>query len=204
MKSMIKNAAILFAITVIAGFILGFVYQNTKGLIALREEQDKKEACMEVFTTAKDFIAIEDCFTEDIQKKFSANGFENETINEAFKAVDEQGNTLGYVLTVTTSQGYGGDIQFALGIMQDNTVNGISILSINETAGLGMQAEDVLKPQFKNKKVDKFEYTKTGSTDESQIDAISGATITTNAITTGVNAGLYYFQNILEGGNANE
>ena len=204
MKTMIKNAAILFVITLIAGFVLGFVYQNTKGLIAEREALDKKNACMEVFKEAKDFEAVPDFFTQDIRDDFNQNGYENETIDELVKAVDAQGNTLGYVFTITTSQGYAGDIQFTFGIKNDGTVNGISLLAINETAGLGMQAEDVLKPQFANKNVELFEYTKNGSTADNQIDAISGATITTNAITSGVNSGLYYFQTVLGGGNADE
>ena len=67
-----------------------------------------------------------------------------------------------------------------------------------------MQAEAVLKPQFADKNVEKFEYTKSGATSENQVDAISGATITTNAVTNGVNAGLYYFQTELRGGSENE
>ena len=204
MKNMIKDAAILVAITVIAGFILGFIYQNTKGLIAQREAQDKKEACLEVFNDAADFEEMQDCFTEEVKKAFEDNGYAGERIDDAAKALSESGEVLGYVLTITTSEGYGGDIQFTLGIQNDGTVNGISILSISETPGLGMQAEDVLKPQFKNKKVTQFAYTKTGATAENQIDAISGATITTNAVTNGVNAGLYYFETYLAGGSANE
>ncbi len=119
-------------------------------------------------------------------------------------AKDSAGETLGYVVTVTTKEGYGGDIRFTLGVRMDGTVNGISILSISETAGLGMRAEEVLKPQFADKNVEKFEYTKSGATSESQVDAISGATITTNAVTNGVNAGLYYFQTQLKGGSENE
>ena len=46
---------------------------------------------------------------------------------------------LGYVITVTTREGYGGDIQFAVGVRMDGTVNGMSILDIAETAGLGMR-----------------------------------------------------------------
>ena len=119
-------------------------------------------------------------------------------------ALDASGSLLGYVITVTTKEGYGGDIQFAVGVRLDGTVNGMSILDIAETAGLGMRAEDVLKPQFAGKQTDKFEYTKSGATSENQIDAISGATITTNAVTNGVNAGLYYFQTELGGGSENE
>ena len=116
-------------------------------------------------------------------------------------AMDASGSLLGYVITVTTKEGYGGDIQFSIGIRTDGTVNGMSILSISETAGLGMRADEVLKPQFADKQVEKFEYTKSGAASESQIDAISGATITTNAVTNGVNAGLYYFQTKLGGGS---
>ena len=115
-------------------------------------------------------------------------------------AVDASDNEIGYAFTVTTSEGYGGDIQFAMGVQKDGTLNGISILSISETAGLGMKADtDDFKNQFRDKKVEKFQYTKTGAASEDEIDAISGATITTNAVTNGVNAGLAAFQ-YMEGG----
>ena len=67
-----------------------------------------------------------------------------------------------------------------------------------------MRADEVLKPQFTEKKAERFEYTKSGAAADNQIDAISGATITTNAVVNGVNAGLYYFQTQLEGGGTNE
>ena len=117
------------------------------------------------------------------------------------EAKDASGELMGYVITVTTKEGYGGDIRFSIGVRLDGTVNGISILSISETAGLGMQAEAVLKPQFAGKNVEKFAYTKNGAAADNEIDAISGATITTNAVTNGVNAGLYYFQTVLGGGD---
>ena len=110
-------------------------------------------------------------------------------------AEDASGETLGYAFTITDSEGYGGDIQFAMGVQNDGTLNGISILSISETAGLGMKATtDDFKNQFKDKNVEKFTYTKTGSTSDDQIDAISGVTITTNAMTNGMNAGLCAFR----------
>lgn len=58
---------------------------------------------------------------------------------------------------------------------------------------------DAFKDQFKNKNVEKFKYTKSGASAEDEIDALSGATITTNAMTNGVNAGLCAFQ-YMEGG----
>ena len=87
-----------------------------------------------------------------------------------------------------------------VGIQNDGKVNGISILSINETAGLGMNADsDAFKSQFANKQVDMFTYTKTGSTSIEEIDALSGATVTTKAMVNGVNAAISAFNHIKEG-----
>lgn len=197
MKEMMKNTGILLAITLIAGLLLGLVYQVTKEPIAEQEAKAKQEACQEVFQDAASFAMIG-------VETMTVEGYAQESIDEVMEAKDASGELLGYVITVTTKEGYGGDIQFSIGVRLDGTVNGMSILSISETAGLGMQAEDVLKPQFAGKQVEKFTYTKNGAAADNEIDAISGATITTNAVTNGVNAGLYYFQTVLGGGSANE
>lgn len=200
-KSMIKDALILFAITVVAGLILGLVYQITKEPIALAQEQAANEAYAEVFPSADHFEALSVSQPVAEEDDTWAQEYEGAAdLDNALQALDADGNVLGYVLTVTSHEGYGGDITITLGIQNDGTLNGISLLSISETAGLGMNAETVLKPQFANKQVSHFTYTKSGSTMDSQIDAISGATITTNAVTTAVNAGLYIFETQL-GGN---
>ena len=203
-KSMIKDALILFAITLAAGLLLGFVYDVTKEPIAEQKAKAKAEACKNVFAEAESFEALagEDGPTSYFMAAGDADL--NMDIDEVMRALDGSGQLLGYVITVTDHEGYGGDIQFAVGVRMDGTVNGISILKISETAGLGMRAEEVLQPQFADKQTEKFEYTKSGATSENQIDAISGATITTNAVTNGVNAGLYYFQTELRGGSENE
>ena len=127
-------------------------------------------------------------------------------IDEVMQALDGSGQLLGYVITVTDHEGYGGDIQFSMGVTLDGTLNGISLLSISETAGLGMKAGDVLVPQFENKQVESFTYTKSGAANDSEIDVISGATITTNAIVNGVNGGLMFFHSVLSeaGGGIDE
>ena len=199
MREMLKNAGILLAITVIAGFILGATYQITKEPIAIAEEAAAMEAYKEVFAEAADFTEIE------VQADaLASGGITGTDINNVFEAKGADGAVLGYVLVVTNHEGYAGDIQFTMGIANDGTTNGISILAISETPGLGMEAEDILKPQYAGKNVAQFTVTKTGAVSDEQIDAISGATITSNAVTGGVNAGLYYFQNILGGGTANE
>lgn len=203
MKNMLKDAVILLAITVIAGFVLGFVYDITKEPIAQAEAQAAREAYAEVFPGAADFVMIEEGMSQDeaFLAEWTEAGFEGVTVENVLNATDESGNSLGYVLTVTSHEGYGGDITFTMGISADGTLNGISILSISETPGLGMNAEEVLKPQYAGKKVPNFTVVKTGAETESQIDAISGATVTSDAVTTAVNGGLYYFQTQLGGGS---
>ena len=198
MNKIIKNTLILAAITVVSGLVLGAAYEVTKGPIAQTQAKQKQEACQAVYPEADSFEAM------DVDQKAAKEAIKkmgtNATVDEVYSAVMD-GSEAGYVITVTDKDGYGGDIQFAMGIQDDGTLNGISILSIGETAGLGMRANtDAFKDQFKDKKVDKFEYTKTGATADNQIDALSGATITTNAMTNGVNAGLCAFQ-YEKGGN---
>lgn len=204
-KSMLKDALILFAITLAAGLLLGFVHDVTKEPIAEQKAKAKAEACRNVFADADSFeaLAAEDGPTA----YFMAGQDSNVDIDEVMRALDSSGQLLGYVITVTDHEGYGGDIQFSMGVTLDGTLNGISLLNIKETAGLGMKAGDVLVPQFADKKVESFTYTKSGSTSDSEIDAISGATITTNAIVNGVNSGLLLFRDVLvenEGGAVNE
>ena len=195
MKSMLKDAGILFLITLVSGLLLGLVYQVTKEPIAVQEEKARMEARQEVFQDADHFEDGEGFSEEAAQAVLNEGGFTQESINEYCAAYDKDGGLLGYVITVTSHEGYGGDIQFAMGIQDDGTLNGISILSISETAGLGMRATtDDFKNQFKDKNVEKFTYTKTGATSDDEIDALSGATITTNAMTNGVNAGLAAFR----------
>ena len=198
MNTILKNTISITVITLVAGLALGVVQDITAGPIATQQEKSKEEAYKTVFEDADKFeiYSADDGLTSYL----SDNGFTAQTIDEIMVAEDASGETLGYAFTVTDSEGYGGDIQFAMGVQNDGTLNGISILSISETAGLGMKATtDSFKDQFKDKKVEKFTYTKTGATSDDQIDAISGATITTNAMTNGVNAGLCAFRYV-EGG----
>ncbi|MCM1184312.1 MAG: RnfABCDGE type electron transport complex subunit G [Roseburia sp.] len=199
-KAMIKDALILFAITLVAGFLLGLVYDVTKDPIAQQKAKAKAEACKNVFAAAD---AFEPVMSADGPTAYFVAGLDPQVdIDEVMQAVDGSGQLLGYVITVTSHGGYGGDIQFSMGVTLDGTLNGISLLSISETAGLGMKAGDVLVPQFQNKKVTEFTYTKSGATTDSEIDAISGATITTRAIVNGVNGGLMFFDSVLAGGGA--
>ena len=192
MNTILKNTISITVITLVAGLALGVVQDITAGPIATQQEKSKEEAYKTVFEDADTFEVYS--ADDGLATALADNGFTAQTIDEIMVAQDSSGETLGYAFTVTDSEGYGGDIQFAMGVQNDGTLNGISILSISETAGLGMKANtDSFKDQFKNKKVEKFSYTKTGATSDDQIDAISGASFTSRAVTGAVNAALAYF-----------
>lgn len=202
-NKIIKDALALTLITLVAGVALGGVYEITKDPIAKQEAQAKAEAYEQVFTDAAAFeeVEMDDTLIQTIRDQLDQEGYKAQSIEEVMRAEDQSGETLGYAFTVVTSEGYGGDIQFSMGVQNDGTLNGISILSIGETAGLGMNADTpTFKDQFVGKQVEKLQYTKNGATQDDEINAISGATVTTNAMTNGVNAGLCAFR-VMEGGD---
>ena len=189
-NKILKNTLILTIITLIAGFALGFVYEITKDPIAQAQDAAKKEAWQAVFPEA----SLDDFEQIDVDQKAAEEAVKamgvNATIDEVCKVGED-----GYVITTTDKEGYGGDIQITVGITADGTVNGVSILSISETAGLGMRATDPsFYGQYQGKQAEKFYVSKDGG-DGEPIDALSGATITSRAMTGAVNAALGYFQN---------
>ena len=152
MNKIVKNTLILTLITVIAGFLLGAVYEITKDPIAQSQEKTKKEAWQAVFSDVK----LDDFKAEDVDQKAASKAVKdmgtNATVDEVCTAGDE-----GYVITTTDKDGFGGNIQITVGIKKDGTINGVSILSISETAGLGMKAtEPSFYNQYVNKKANKF------------------------------------------------
>lgn len=192
MKELIKNTLIMLAITLIAGGILGVVYQVTKEPIAKMEERTRSEACKEVFKDAESFSeSVIDVLS--MTKEFEEKEIAGVELTKKFDALASDGSKLGVVYEVTSHEGYGGDIVWYIGIQNDGTTNGISITSISETAGLGMRAEEVLVPQFTDKTAASFKLMKGNASKDDEIDAISSATVTSKAIIGGVNAALVYF-----------
>lgn len=204
MKDNIRAVITLAVITLVSGVLLGFVFELTKQPIAAEEERARQAACKSVFESAESFVPYEGFDEAAAKTALSGAGFSQESIDGVLTALDAFGNKLGYVINVITMEGYGGEIDISMGVANDGTLNGIEILSIGETAGLGMKADTPeFKAQFRNKNVTQFTYTKSGAASDYEIDALSGATITTNAMVNAVNAGLCCF-NMLEGGNGNE
>ena len=193
MNKIVKNTLILTLITVIAGFLLGVVYEVTKTPISQAQETAKKEAWQAVFSDVK----LGDFKAEDVDQKAADKAVKDMGVNATIDEVCTAGDA-GYVITTTDKDGFGGNIQITVGIKKDGTINGVSILSISETAGLGMKAQTTnWKDQFVGMSADApLEYTKNG--EEGKVDAISGATVTTNAMTNGTNAAIALYQSIQE------
>ena len=188
-----KDALVLIIITLVAGLCLGGIYELTKEPIAHQKELAITESCKAVFPDEEGFapvasIVLSDAvISETLAAELKQNGI---TVGNIYTALTADGSLAGYAIEVTSAEGYGGDIRIMCGISADGTLRGISILEIGETAGLGMRAESVIVPQIHNLNVAEITYTKTGKTSEDEIDAISGATITTRAFVNMINAAL--------------
>lgn len=194
-----KDALILCAITLVAGACLGGVYEMTKEPIAAANLAAKNAAYQTVLPDASEFVS--DDLTEAMataNTEIAGMGFGNVTVDEAVTGVDASGAAVGYVVTSTSNDGYGGAVTVSVGIQADGTINGIEFLTLAETAGLGMNAQKPeWKGQFAGKNADQLTVTKSGSAGDSEINAISGATITSNAVTGAVNAATYFAKNYM-------
>ena len=211
MGKIFKDASVLFIITLVAGILLGLVYQVTKEPIAAQNEKAKQEAYETVLSSASEFEVIyseenaDDAAYLSSLLEESTTDFSKDDISEVVKGTNN-GETVGYVITVTAHDGYAGDIKFSVGLSSEGEYLGTSILSIGETAGLGMRAktDPSFLNQFKGATTTEFSLVTDGTGSESGdaiVDAISGSTVTSKAMTKAINAALVVFTNINEGGN---
>ena len=198
-KKIVHDALILTAFTLVLGFLLGLVYEITKQPIADANAAAAQEAYKAVFADADSFEALEGFDKNAATEEVVAAGYED-SIDDVQVAKDASGADIGYVITVTAKDGSQSTITFSVGIQSDGTVNGYSVTSIAETPGLGMKVEDEsFYSQFQGKLVDTFNVVKNTSAADNEIEAISGATISSKAVTNGVNAALTYFRSELGG-----
>ena len=190
MNKIVKNALVLMAFSLVLGFVLGAVYKITEGPIAEAAKRKEMEAYKVVFASADTFQEMDGFDAAAATAIISAYP---DTINTALEAVDASGNVLGHVVTLTTKDGYGGGIVITVGIQNDGTVNGFSIVNIGgETIHNAFQP--AFADQFKGVKVDKFE-----KGTNLNYDSVAGASMTANAVVNACNAAIEY-TNSLKGG----
>lgn len=197
-STLVHDALMLFLITLIAGLALGFCNEATKKARASAEEKATNEAFQKVYPDAESFSeddAIKDK-VKDSDKFLADNKLTGAKILEVRIAKDADGKAVGYVAKFNATEGYGGDVTLSLGMTNEGEITGFEVLNCSETPGLGAKCkEPKFKDQFKGIKADNIEYIKQGKKKDNQIDAISGATITTKAVTKGVNGAIEFLRN---------
>ena len=190
-------ALILLAITVIAGVCLSGVHEMTADIIAEQQAAAKLASYQEVCPAATDFehdAAIDQAIA-DLNGEVYGTDFGKAYINEMVVGKDASGNVAGYVISVTSGDGYAGNISLSVGISADGTINGIAFTELNETAGMGMKCADAeFKDQFNGVNTDKFTLNKAGgSTADNEIDSVSGASTSSGAVVNAVNAAIDFY-----------
>ena len=205
LKSRIPVPVVVLAVvTLIAGVALSGVYTMTEDTIEeqklLKQAASFKEVCPEADKFETNTKAAE-AITE-LNSQVYGTSFGRVHINSAVTGVDASGNTVGYVISVTTSDGYDKDIVISLGLSAEGTVKGIAFTQLAETPGMGMLcAEPKFKDQFNEKAVPAFTLLKDGGAAAPQeINSVSGASTTSGAVVNAVNAGLDFFRTVIQGG----
>ncbi len=153
---------ILTLVCVIAALVLGAVYKNTAPLIAAQKEKETQQALKQALPDADKFIM------QRIDDEIYYEGYKDERL-------------AGYVITVK-AEGYSGDIEMMVGIDKKGVITGVQILTQQETPGLGARCIEVkygekdpwFTRQFRQKKAEEVSL--------ENIETITGATITAEAI----------------------
>lgn len=175
MMESLKLGGILLLITTICSGLLGFVNSQTAPVIKAGKELTQQEAVKNLLPEAENVIEIKD--------------IAEEKITTVFVTYREDAYT-GSVVKVYP-EGYGGSIELLVGVEASGEVSGIQILSHQETPGLGANMlEEDFKGQFQGKMAP-LSVSKT-TPGEQEIEAITGATITSKAVTDGVNLAAEY------------
>lgn len=202
-SNLIINTLVLFVVTLVAVAALAVVNQITMGPIEQAEINARAEAYRIVYPDAENFAAVDDteALLENSAEVLANAGYEGCSINDVLAVVDGSGSTIGYAISATTPRGYGGDVQIAVGITKDGKLTGFDVISHSETPGFGARCtEDEFKSQFAGKAASVLTMTKAGAKDDTEFDAISGATITSTAIEGAVNSAIVFYQDAFAGG----
>lgn len=183
-KHIAHVALMLFIISVVAAALLGYTNSITKSKIARQEKETNVEARQKVLTEADTFKQIKNA--KAVAKK--ADRANASIVMEAYAGY-KKGKLVGYTVK-TNPQGYGGEVEILTGVDIKGKTTDITIVSNSETAGLGARCvEPGFQKQFKGLDTAKpLTVVKNGNASgNGKIEAIAGATITSRAVTRGVN-----------------
>jgi electron transport complex protein RnfG len=181
------------------------VNEITKDPIKQQEVDKKMKAYSVVFPEAKEIVSDDKLMETAKEVKLGdlSKAFSKVKINEVNTASDANGNSLGYIVVVTTKEGYNPPISLAIGYTNDGIVKGLEFITFNESKNVDKLKKEY-KPQFIGATAKEFAF-EAGS-DVTQINAVSGATVSSKAILNAVNAGIGFLNEYAKdlGGGANE
>ena len=200
--TMIKDAVILCLITLILGAVLAGVYAITKDPIDQAQAKTNNEACEKVLADGDSVQDNDAAKVEAATAYLSGHDLSNKEVSEGetlavwvdIKEVHPTANG-GNVYLVDAKKGYGGNVSFALGVDAEGSLTGISITAQSETAGLGANCvNEDWQAGFVGKHLpddpSQNMYNKESATD-TQVQALSGATVTSRAVTNAVKGVLF-------------
>lgn len=195
-KAIPKPVIILLCITLVAGVALSGVYVMTADRIAENKESANQAAFLQVVPDAASFDK-DDAVRAAIENAQGTYG--SVTIENAVVGKDASGNVVGYVVHVSNSDSFDGGLALVVGIRADGSLNGIAFTELHETPGMGMRCgEAEFMDQFAGAQAEQFTLNKGGaSSGPDGIDAVNGATVTSNSVVNAVNAALrFYSENL--------
>jgi electron transport complex protein RnfG len=164
---MFRLGVILMTICLVASLVLAATYKMTAPIIEAQRTNQEKEALGELLPGVSEFV-------EKKNERFK------EPVIVYYEGVKD-GNIVGYALKVT-AKGYGGNINMFVGIDHSGTIQGVEILSQQETPGLGSRITEVKQSEKKPWFLEQFKGKIAKDLDMSGIQAISGATISSAAV----------------------
>ena len=188
MNYFVKLGLVLLIITAIASGILAFINSITEPIIIENQKRAQVEARKDVLSKATTFVAD----SVNVEKKATVNNPLKKITKSAgnkfyyFVGTDNDKNIVGYTF-VASQYGYSSEIKTMVGVNSDFTLNKIKIIYQSETPGLGANCEnDDFAPKFFQKTENELKVDKDGG----KIASLTGATITTRAITNSIREGL--------------
>lgn len=171
MKYILRLTLTLLLITAVVAGLLAFVNELTAGRIDELTRQKAEQAMREVLP-AQDYTPLDAALPQGV--------------TEAYRAGDA-----GYVVRVAPN-GFGGATDLMVGVKADGTVNGVAVIAHSETASLGANCtREEFRAQYAGG-AGPFAVGQDGGT----IEALTGATVTSRAVTDGVNAALDFVREV--------
>jgi len=194
-KEIIRPAITLFLICVVITGALAAVNGITKPIIEERDKAALQESLTVVLPGA-------DSFSDAVDREtLLSRGYQpGETVKNLYEA-GVGGETVGYVVEVAP-RGYGGEISILVGIDNNLSVTGVKILSHNETPGLGSKAENeaFLNQYLGTIPENLYRVVKTAPSQDGDIAALSGATVTSRAVSKGISEAASLVRSLVKGG----